>query len=127
MIEVEIDDTLPFEHGGRTLEVPRRVGPYRVREILACGGFGVVCRAEPVEGGAAVALKILHAELASSAEAVARFEREVAALRRVRHPSVLEVLDIARLGDGRPYFTMELLEGVSLEEHLAARGRLPPD
>ncbi|EYF03857.1 serine/threonine protein kinase [Chondromyces apiculatus DSM 436] len=81
--------------------------------------------AERLDGGGAVALKLMHPELSASPEAVARFEREVAATRRVRHPGVVEVYEQGRLADGRPWFTMERLEGVSLKEHLERRGRLP--
>src|SRR3954468_8413606 len=97
---------------------PERIGGYRLGAAIASGGFGVVFRAVHEARGTPVALKILHADLAPNAEAVARFEREVAALQRVRHPNVIQVFDFGRLDDGRPYFTMELLLGVSLKEHL---------
>ncbi|MFT3772660.1 MAG: serine/threonine-protein kinase [Minicystis sp.] len=106
-------------------KTPRSVGPYRVIEPIARGGFGIVYRAEHAETGALVALKIVHAELAADATVVSRFEREVEAIRRIDHPNVVRVLDTGRLDDGRPYFAMELLSGESLREHLDARGRLP--
>lgn len=111
--------------GEESAAAPERVGGYRIVERLDEGGFGVVFRAEPEAGGAPVAIKILHAALVASPNAVARFEREVQSIRRVRHPGVLTVLDAGELDDGRPYFVMELLSGVSLERRLATRGRLP--
>ncbi|XXY17585.1 serine/threonine-protein kinase [Sorangium sp. So ce216] len=101
-----------------------RVGPYLVDQPLDSGGFGVVYQAFQVESRALTALKILHTELATDVEALARFEREVAVLRRIRHPHVIEVLDHGRLDDGRSWFAMPLLRGVSLREHLTIRGCL---
>ncbi|WP_437586278.1 serine/threonine-protein kinase [Sorangium sp. So ce1000] len=101
-----------------------RVGPYVIEQQLAAGGFGVVYQASHVESRAPAALKILHTELAADAEALARFEREVTAVRRIRHPHVIEVLDHGRLDDGRSWLAMPLLRGVSLREHLAMRGCL---
>jgi eukaryotic-like serine/threonine-protein kinase len=98
-----------------------RAGPFELEEVIASGGFGTIYRAL---GG--VAIKVLHADLASSAEAIARFEREVAVLRRVRHPGLIEITDVGQLPDGRPYYAMELLHGRDLEAHIVERGRLSP-
>jgi hypothetical protein len=103
-----------------------RAGDYIVREPLARGGFGAVYRAEHAVTGEARALKVLHAELATTAQAVLRFEREVEAIQRVPHPNVIAIESVGRLPDGRPYFVMELLRGVDLSAHLAAVGRLSP-
>ena len=104
-----------------------RAGDYVLDSVLAEGGFGVVYRARHAGSGTAAAVKVLHAELASRADVVTRFEREVEAIRRVQHPNVVEVLERGRLSDSRPYFVMELLDGVSLEQHLESHGALPPD
>jgi serine/threonine-protein kinase len=103
-----------------------QVGEYVIRELLAAGGFGVVYRAEDAEGRP-VAVKVLHAELAGTPEAVRRFEREIEAIRRVHHPNVIDVFGFGQIADGRPYFAMELLDGVDLEQHVRANGRLSPD
>lgn len=103
-----------------------RVGDYVVREIIASGGFGTVYRAEHATRGVAVALKVLHAELASTSEAVLRFKREVEVVRRLHHPNVIEMLDSGQLDDGRPYFVMELLIGEDLETHVRSKRRLQP-
>jgi serine/threonine-protein kinase len=104
---------------------PTQVGAYRLDARMAAGGFGVVYRATHVERGTLAAVKLIHADLASKPTAVARFEREVEAIRRIRHPNVIEVLDHGRLADGRPYFVMELLAGMDLDDYQKARGRLP--
>jgi serine/threonine-protein kinase len=108
-------------------EAPTRVGAYRLDAVIGRGGFGVVYSAVHLVRGTPAAFKIMHAELASSAHVVPRFEREVEAVQRIRHPGVIEIFEHGRLADGRPYFAMELLSGVSLDAHLAARGRLSAD
>jgi eukaryotic-like serine/threonine-protein kinase len=111
---------------GQAHDPPERVGAFVIREEIAAGSFGAVFRAEHAESGAPAAVKIMHAELAASAEAVARFTLEIAAMQRVGHPGVLAVIDSGRLPDGRLYLVTELLAGESLEARLAARGRLDP-
>jgi serine/threonine-protein kinase len=103
-----------------------RIGEYVVKETIAAGGYGVVYRVEHASTGALAALKVLHAELASTQEAVLRFEREVDVIRRLNHPNVVTIHSWGRLDDGRPYFLMELLEGVDLDSHVRSRRRLPP-
>lgn len=108
------------------LPVGFRVGDYVVKESVAAGGFGSVYRVEHVTQGTQAALKVLHRELASTPEAVLRFEREVEVVRRLHHPNVVEIFDSGRLADGRPYFVMELLVGVDLDTHMRSKRRLPP-
>lgn len=125
------DETLPApterESEAPTSSRLSRVGDYLVSAPIAEGGFGQVFEAEHIARGGRVALKIPHAELASIPQVVARFEREIDAIRRLDHPSVVRILDTGRLPDGRPWLAMELLRGVDLSAHLAARGRLPVD
>lgn len=110
----------------RAGDPPTRVGPFVVREAIAAGSYGAVYRAEHQDSGAPAAVKIMHAELAASAEAVARFTLEVAVMQRTRHPSVLSVLDSGRLADGRLYLVTELLIGESLEARLVRGGATSP-
>lgn len=125
------DDTLPaptaHESEVPASSQPRRAGDYVLGTQIAEGGFGQVFEAEHVARGERVALKIPHAELAAMPQVVARFEREIDAIRRLRHPNVVRILETGRLPDDRPWFAMELLQGVDLSAHLAARGRLPAD
>lgn len=100
------------------------IGDYRVIGFIAAGGFGAVYRVEHTTTGAPAALKVLHADLASKRETVVRFEREVEAIKRIRHPGVIEIVDFGRLEGGRPYFVMELLAGETLHVRLCDRGRL---
>jgi serine/threonine-protein kinase len=115
---------MPRSESSVSAEAPQRVGEFVVREQIAAGSFGAVLRAEHATSGAPAAVKIMHAELAASGEAVARFALEIAVMQRVGHPGVLGVLDSGRLPDGRLYLVTELLVGESLEAALTRRGRL---
>jgi hypothetical protein len=104
-----------------------RVGAYVIESLIDQGGFSFIYRARSLEGGALVAVKVLLEELALQPDLVLRFERELEAATRLRHPNIVQIFDQGRLESGQPYFVMELLSGVSLEQHLRSRGRLPPD
>jgi hypothetical protein len=101
--------------------VPRRFDDYRLEELLGRGGMGAVWRAVQVSLSRPVAVKVLHAPLALSAD---RVRRETAALARLRHPGIVAV-HASGVVAGRPYFVMELVEGASLERRLPEGGRLP--
>jgi eukaryotic-like serine/threonine-protein kinase len=109
------------------LPVGTRVGDYILGEVIARGGFGVVYRSHHAGTGKGAAVKVLHPELSLSREAVLRFEREVQSIRRIDHPNVIQILDFGELRGRRPYFAMELLNGVDLETYMRACGRLSPE
>jgi serine/threonine-protein kinase len=97
-----------------------------IEALLGRGGSGTVYRARDPRGGA-VAIKVLHPELAPSPEHAHRFAREARALRLLRHPNVIAIDSVGTLPGGEPYLVMELLAGRSVEAALAERGRLAPD
>ena len=102
------------------------IGNYRIVEPLGEGGMGTVFRVEHVVLGRLYALKVLRSKVFErDASAAQRFVREARAAARVRHPNICDVFDFGYLGDGRPYFVMELLEGESLADRLL-QGALPP-
>ncbi|MGH7671003.1 MAG: tetratricopeptide repeat protein [Gemmatimonadaceae bacterium] len=108
---------------------PDRVGPYRVLQLLAQGGMGVVYVAEQTEPvRRRVALKVIKAGM-DTREVVARFDAERQALAVMDHPNIAKVLDGGVTADGRPYFVMELVKGVPITEYcdthkLSTRERL---
>jgi serine/threonine protein kinase len=100
---------------------------YRVEAILGRGGMGVVFRARQEDNGLPVAVKILRPELAQQDPQFAkRFVREARAAAAVRHPNVVEILDVGEEPDGTIYQVLELLVGESLREHLERKERLDP-
>jgi serine/threonine-protein kinase len=86
-------------------------GKYRLEKLLGKGAVGVVYRAQNTLIGRTVAIKVLRAEHATDEEVVGRFLREARAANLVRHPNVVDVLDIGRDDDGVPFIVQEFLEG----------------
>lgn len=101
---------------------------YQLEALLGSGGMGDVYRARNTLIGRTVAIKVLRAEHLKNTEIVDRFLREARAANLVRHPHVVDVLDIGKDAGGAPFIVQEFLEGTALSEHVAAHGgRLPPD
>ncbi len=100
---------------------------YRVTNLLGRGGMGAVWAADHARlPGKKVAIKVLHAEVASDDESLARFRREAEIASRLGHPNIVDVLDFNLLPDGTPYLVLEFLEGEDLSQRLQ-RGPLPLD
>jgi len=100
-----------------------RLGDYEIRERLGAGGMGEVYRARDVRLGREVALKILPEALASDPARARRFEREASAASALNHPNVVTVYEVGSAGS-IAYIAMELVEGKTLREVLAA-GPIP--
>ncbi|MHB8953707.1 MAG: tetratricopeptide repeat protein [Pirellulaceae bacterium] len=106
-----------------------RIGPYKLLQQIGEGGMGVVYMAEqlePVERR--VALKIIKPGM-DSQQVIGRFEAERQVLAMMDHPNIARVLDAGTTTAGRPYFVMELVNGIPItqfcdEQHLTARERL---
>jgi serine/threonine-protein kinase len=98
---------------------------YRIAGLLGRGGMGEVYRADDLKLGQAVALKFLPRALADDPAARERFHGEVRLARQVSHPHVCRVHDIGEL-DGRPFLSMEYVDGEDLATLLRRIGRLPP-
>src|SRR5262249_56705619 len=81
------------------------------------GGMGVVYRARHLRLGRLVALKMALAGACAGPHERERFRREAEAVATLRHPNVVQVYDVGD-ADGRPYFTMEVMEGGSLARKL---------
>ena len=91
------------------------VSGYRVEALLGHGGMGIVYRAWHLRLDRAVALKMLLAGPYARPEERERFLREAQAVAALRHPNIVQVHDAGEV-DGRPYFTMELVEGGDLAD-----------
>jgi non-specific serine/threonine protein kinase/serine/threonine-protein kinase len=103
----------PDPHEGQ----PETIGPYHVVNVIGDGGMGVVYAAEqlhPVRRR--VAVKMLKPGLATR-DVVGRFEAEREALSVMDHPGIAKILDAGVTETGRPYFVMELVRGIRLDEY----------
>ena len=98
---------------------------FRISEKIAAGGFGAIYRAEHMASGHAVAIKVLHPQLAADPNVIARFRLEGATLSKLRAPHTVTTYEFGETPDGMLYIVMELLRGVSLHERLRERGMLP--
>lgn len=99
---------------------------FRIVRFLGAGAVGEVYEAEDEALGGRVAIKALRPELAADSDAAARLHREVHLTRAVTHPNVCRTYDGFVDAAGRPFLTMELLDGEPLDAHLERCGRLPP-
>jgi len=107
--------------GYNSVMEPSRLGPYLIHQRLGRGGMGAVYEAEDTGTGRRVAVKILAAHFGDDEPLRRRFAAEIEALKRLRHPGIVELLAFGE-EDGQPYFAMELVPGKSLE-HLLRAGR----
>src|SRR5450432_2391391 len=101
-------------------------GAYVLKKELASGGGGTVYEAQHRILGRKVAVKVLRRELAASPQMVARFLREALAVNMIKHPNIVDIYEFGELPDGRPFYVMELLEGIDLRSMLNERGRFTP-
>jgi serine/threonine protein kinase/Flp pilus assembly protein TadD len=137
-VDLSNTEESPTRHGqeGRTEPVVgpgTQIGPYRLLRLIGEGGMGAVFMAEqqaPVRRR--VALKLIKPGMEAQ-HVIARFEAERQTLAMMDHPNIARVLDAGTtaggLGGGRPYFVMELVEGVPItrycdEKRLNPRERL---
>ena len=109
------DETMPLFPEG----LPQVPG-YDVTEELGRGGVAVVYKARHLRLNRPVAIKMLLAGACASRADRQRLSREAELVAELRHPNIVQVYDVGDL-DGRPYFTMELVEGGSLDRKLAGK------
>ncbi|MBL8753510.1 MAG: serine/threonine protein kinase, partial [Planctomycetes bacterium] len=109
---------LGTQPGGNAASHPERLGDYKLVRRIGGGGMGVVYEAVQEPFGRRVALKIIKPELLYFEGARERFRREVDAIAKLEHPAIVSVFDAGE-HEGVPYFTMEMLDGVTLDQACA--------
>ncbi|MCB9588633.1 MAG: serine/threonine protein kinase [Polyangiaceae bacterium] len=101
------------------------VGSYRIAALLGVGGMGRVYKGVHPQIGSRVAIKVLSMECAHHPALVQRFFAEARSVNVIRHESIVNIVDLSTLSDGRPYIVMEYLDGQSLSEVIRERSPLP--
>jgi serine/threonine protein kinase/Flp pilus assembly protein TadD len=101
------------------------IGPYKLLEQIGAGGFGVVFMAEQTQPvRRKVALKVIKPGM-DTRQVIARFEAERQALALMDHANIAKVLGAGETATGRPYFVMDLVEGLPITEY-CDQNRLTP-
>ena len=118
-------DHTPLAARGDDPLVGTSVGVYRIAKLLGVGGMGRVYKGVHPSIGSRVAVKVLSRECSDRADLVERFFSEARAVNLIRHESIVNVLDLSQLADGRPYIIMEYLDGAPLADLIEKRGPLP--
>jgi len=134
----EVGGFMPTDPGEAGITIPDRplsesegtsVGRYKLLQRIGEGGMGVIYMAEQTEPVVRkVALKIIKLGM-NTKSVIARFEAERQALAMMDHPNIAKVLDAGSTDTGRPYFVMELVKGVPINQycdknHLPTKERL---
>jgi Protein kinase domain len=126
-VKNQLDDLFPRQKEGASIwkessaspqELPRIDG-YDIESVLGRGGMGVVFRARDLRLGRTVAIKMLLAGAYAGPTELARFQLETEAVAGLSHPNVVQIFEVGD-HDGRPYFTMEFVDGGSLAQKIAA-------
>ncbi|NUO47566.1 MAG: serine/threonine protein kinase [Polyangiaceae bacterium] len=97
---------------------------YRIHNVLATGGMGVVYTGEHVHMRKRVAIKVLHPDTEGLPGLVARFEREAIVGAHVEHKNVASARDFGKMEDGSHYLVLEFVRGITLRQILR-HGRMP--
>lgn len=99
--------------------VGQQIGSYRIERLIGKGGMGEVYLAVQPDIGSRVAIKILSQAQGRGSAGVDRFFAEARSVNLIRHEALVNILDLAKMPDGRPYIVMEYLEGAPLSSHIA--------
>lgn len=101
-----------------------RVNNFEIIGLLSSGGMGDVFEAIHLVIQRKVAIKVLRPEHCGNPTLVQRFFNEARAANSIKHPNIVEILDVGILPDGLPYIAMERLEGETLAQRLSRVGKL---
>src|SRR5262245_20666696 len=104
----------------------QKLGDFRIIRQIGQGGMGVVYEAEQVSLGRHVALKVLPRKMLVDAKARRRFAREAKAAAKLHHTNIVPVFGIGE-EDGLPYYVMQFIQGLGLDDVLSELKHLPRD
>ncbi len=114
-----------METGDREVEIPDRLGGYRILRLLGRGAMGAVYEAKQMSLDRLVALKTIRGRLADNPASLARFTREAYAAAQLNHHNVVQIYDFGE-DAGLHFFSMEWVRGGPLDHLIREKGRLEP-
>ncbi len=103
----------------------QQLGDFRILREVGKGGMGIVYEAEQVSLGRHVALKVLPKNVLLDARAKRRFEREAKSAAKLHHTNIVPVFGVGEQ-DGLPYYVMQFIQGLGLDEVLEELKKLQP-
>jgi serine/threonine-protein kinase len=102
----------------------RTVAGYEILGEVGRGGMGVVYKARQIGLNRLVALKMILAAAHTDAQQRARFQTEAEAVARLQHPNIVQIYEVGEQ-DGLPYFSLEYVDGGSLDKRFAGNPQAP--
>ncbi|MFL5244191.1 MAG: protein kinase domain-containing protein [Gemmataceae bacterium] len=121
------DESIADQAETERIEAPaaplQQLGDYRIIREVGHGGMGIVYEAEQVSLGRHVALKLLPQKLLLGAKQKQRFEREAKAAAKLHHTNIVPVFGVGEQ-DGMPYYVMQFIQGLGLDEVLSELKRM---
>ena len=113
--------------GSEVTTVGERLGRFEIRKHLGTGAFGTVYQAWDPELGRDVAIKVPRLEVVAASGGADAYRAEARAAAQLTHPRIVPVFDVGTLDDGRCFIVSQLITGSTLQEEIAARGKLALD
>src|SRR5437762_4340654 len=124
LVNESVDDSQQTPDASEAVPL-QQLGDYRLIRPIGHGGMGIVYEAEQVSLGRHVALKVLPKQLLVDARTKQRFEREAKAAAKLHHTSIVPVFGVGE-HEGLPYYVMQFIPGLGLDEVLEELKRLQP-
>lgn len=117
---------VPTEVYAKGQRIPQKIGEYSIDRILGRGGMGVVYKARQEKLGRDVALKMVLAGAHASDDLLLRFIAEAKAVAHLQHPNIVQIFEVGEQG-GLPYFSLEYVNGPSLDRRTAGKPMTPTE
>ncbi|MGN0269441.1 MAG: Stk1 family PASTA domain-containing Ser/Thr kinase [Candidatus Weimeria sp.] len=96
---------------------------YEIIEKIGSGGMSDIYRAKDHSLGRDVAIKVLKSDFAQDSSFVTKFRAEAQSAAALEHPNIVNIYDVGS-EDGLYYIVMEYIEGITLKQYIAKKGRL---
>jgi len=121
--DVAVEDTLVHADWASVFELKEghRFGDYEILGQISRGGMGIVYKARQRSLDRVVAMKVIAAAAEGAATDRASFQREARAVASLRHPNIVAIYEVDRIGEV-DFYTMDYVEGVQLQRAVAADG-----